>query len=45
MIDFFEYISKLVVFSKIIMVGERPLMTSDLRVGRGVQNDPKNRTF
>ena len=24
---------------------ERPLMTSDFRVGRGVQNDPKNRTF
>ena len=26
-------------------VRERPLMTSDFRVGRGVQNDPKNRTF
>ena len=24
---------------------ERPLMTSDFRVGRGVQNDPQNRTF
>ena len=23
---------------------ERPLMTSDFRVGRGVQNDPQNRT-
>ena len=28
-----------------IKVWERPLMTSDFRVGRGVQNDPKNRTF
>ena len=26
-------------------VRERPLMTSDFRIGRGVQNDPKNRTF
>ena len=24
---------------------EHPLMTSDFRVGRGVQNDPKNRMF
>ena len=23
----------------------RPLITSDFRVGRGVQNDPKNWTF
>ena len=28
-----------------IYVRERPIMTSDFRVGRGVQNDPKNRTF
>ena len=27
------------------LVGEHPLMTSDVRVGRGVQNDLKNRTF
>ena len=26
---------------KINLLWERPLMTSDLRVGRGVQNDPK----
>ena len=26
-------------------VRERPLMTSDFKVGRGVQNDPKNQTF
>ena len=26
-------------------VRERPLMTSDFMVGRGVQNDPKNWTF
>ena len=28
-----------------LVLRERPLMTSDFRVGRGVQNDPKNRTF
>ena len=26
-------------------IRERPLMTSDFRVGRVVQNDPKNRTL
>ena len=26
-------------------IRERPLMTSDIRVGRGVQNDLKNWTF
>ena len=26
-------------------IRERPLMTSDFRVGREVQNNPKNRTF
>ena len=29
----------------VVLLRERPLMTSDFRVGRGVQNDPKNRTF
>ena len=32
-------------FSNSKTIRERPLMTSDFRVGRGVQNDPKNRTF
>ena len=32
-------------FSINIFLRERPLMTSDFRVGRAVQNDPKNRTF
>ena len=29
----------------LVQTWERPLMTSDFRVGRGVQNDSKNRTF
>ena len=26
-------------------IRERPLMTSNFRVGRGVQNDPQNQTY
>ena len=38
-------ITTLQMFTHKLQIRERPLMTSDFRVGRGVQNDPKNWTF